>query len=81
MDQPAVTALPTPQQAPRPQRNRRPDGHRDGNRPQRPAAPVRRIDEARVRRAPLQPTVRARTDDADAAHLPAFLLRPVPLKA
>jgi superfamily II DNA/RNA helicase len=81
MDQPAAAASPAPPQTPRPQRNRRPDGHRDGNRPQRPAAPARRIDEARLRRAPLQPAVRAHTDDADTTHLPAFLLRPVPLKA
>ena len=75
---PVVTALPAAPQATRPQRGRRPDGHR----PQRPAAPVRRIEETRLRRQPPpQPVARARADDGDAAHLPAFLLRPVPLKA
>jgi superfamily II DNA/RNA helicase len=44
--------------------------------PRRPA-PVARIDEARSRRT-AQP---ARSDDGDASHLPAFLLRPVTLKA
>jgi superfamily II DNA/RNA helicase len=43
---------------------------------QRPAASVTRIDEARPRRMP-QPPVRGRNDEGDAAHLPAFLLRPV----
>ena len=77
MEQPVVTALPAAPQATQPQRSRRPDGHR----PQRPAAPVRRIEETRLRRQPPQPVARARADDGDAAHLPAFLLRPVPLKA
>jgi hypothetical protein len=39
------------------------------------------IEETRLRRQPPQPVARARADDGDAAHLPAFLLRPVPLKA
>jgi hypothetical protein len=50
---------------------------------QRAAASVTRIDEARTRRMP-QPPARSRNDDGDAAHLPAFLLRPVrpvPVKA
>jgi superfamily II DNA/RNA helicase len=48
---------------------------------QRPAASVTRIDEARTRRMP-QPPARSRNDDGDAAHLPAFLLRPIrPLPA
>jgi superfamily II DNA/RNA helicase len=64
---------------------RRPQGHRGhgggaGRQPQRPAAPVARIEEARTRRMP-QPAARGRSDDGDAAHLPAFLLRPVPVKA
>jgi hypothetical protein len=46
---------------------------------QPPPAPVARIEEARSRRAP-QP-VRKLMDDGDASHLPAFLLRPVPVKA
>jgi superfamily II DNA/RNA helicase len=51
---------------------------------QRPAASVTRIEDARPRRTP-QPPARSRNDDGgDAAHLPAFLLRPVrpvPVKA
>jgi superfamily II DNA/RNA helicase len=47
---------------------------------QRPAGPVARSEEARTRRTP-QPPARVRSDDGDAAHLPAFLLRPVPVKA
>src|ERR1700688_4301456 len=47
-------------------------------RPQQPA-PVARIEEARSRRAP-QP-VHKPMDDGDASHLPAFLLRPVTVKA
>jgi len=66
MEQPAATA-----QQPR---RGRPAAH---HRPQR-GAPVARIDEARSRRAPAPPR---RTDEADASHLPAFLLRPVPVKA
>jgi superfamily II DNA/RNA helicase len=52
-------------------------------REERPAAPtptpspVARIDEARTRRQPSQP----RVEEADTSHLPAFLLRPVPVKA
>jgi superfamily II DNA/RNA helicase len=78
MEQPVVTALPVAPQAARQPRHARPDGHRK----QRPAASVRRIEEARLRRLPpQQPAARARADDAEATHLPAFLLRPVPLKA
>jgi superfamily II DNA/RNA helicase len=47
------------------------------NRPQRSAASVTRIDDVRTRRAPKRPPV----EDGDTSHLPAFLLRPVPLKA
>jgi superfamily II DNA/RNA helicase len=62
-----------PRQAKRePNRNR----NEQSRRPQQPA-PVARIDEARSRRAPKP----AQTDDGDASHLPAFLLRPVTLKA
>jgi len=43
---------------------------------QHPAATVARIDDARPRRM-AQPPARSRADDGDAAHLPAFLLRPV----
>jgi superfamily II DNA/RNA helicase len=45
----------------------------------RPAGSTARIDEARSRRAPKPARVRA--EDSDVSHLPAFLLRPVPLKA
>jgi superfamily II DNA/RNA helicase len=58
-----------------PQRGR----HEHQRRPQQQPAPVARIEEARSRRAP-QP-VRKPMDDGDASHLPAFLLRPVPVKA
>jgi superfamily II DNA/RNA helicase len=57
----------------------RTDERRQPNNNHRPA-PVTRIDEARSRRVPQTP--RSRSEDGDAAaHLPAFLLRPVPLKA
>jgi hypothetical protein len=55
-------------------------GRREGNRQhtRRPEAAVTRIDQARARRnAPAH----ARSDEGDTSHLPAFLLRPVPLKA
>jgi hypothetical protein len=57
-------------------RHGRKDDHR---RTHRPAASVTSIDEARPKRSP-QPAP-ARTDDGDTSHLPAFLLRPVTLKA
>jgi superfamily II DNA/RNA helicase len=78
---PAANA--TPQAAPRhpAQRrsdNRRHEGHRhQAQQPQQRPTQVARIDEARSRRA----SGRGRTDDADASHLPAFLLRPVTVKA
>jgi superfamily II DNA/RNA helicase len=85
MDQPAgaPAADPSEQQAaaaPR-HRERQPHRKRDGHRQpnHRPAASVTRIDEARPRHTP-QPAA-AHADDGDASHLPAFLLRPVPLKA
>ncbi len=82
----------TPAQTARPNGGRRHDERpargRRGRGParepqQRPAASVTRIEEVRTRRAP-QPPARSRNDDGDAAHLPAFLLRPVrpvPVKA
>ena len=65
-----------------PQDERRPPhrGHRPNHRNQQPPrpAPVARLEEARTRRpAPARP----QADDSDASHLPAFLLRPVPVKA
>jgi superfamily II DNA/RNA helicase len=57
-----------------PQRRRgRSDGHR--HQPQRSAA----SSPARLPQHP--PATKPRGDEADASHLPAFLLRPVPLKA
>ena len=62
------------------QKTARPPRHKD-RRPERPAqrppAPVARIDEAR----PAQARPRERAEEADGSHLPAFLLRPVRLKA
>jgi superfamily II DNA/RNA helicase len=49
----------------------------DRHQSHRPAAP--RNDELRPRRAPQSQPLRA--DDSDSSHLPAFLLRPVPVKA
>jgi superfamily II DNA/RNA helicase len=81
MEQPAAEAASAAKpQAPR-QTERQP--HARHGRPnrnqqaQRPAASVTPINDARPRRAPQRP----RTDDGDTSHLPAFLLRPVPLKA
>jgi superfamily II DNA/RNA helicase len=59
---------------------RQPRRSRDAHRqPNRPAASVARIEDARSLRAP-QPA-HARTEEGDASHLPAFLLRPLPVKA
>jgi superfamily II DNA/RNA helicase len=82
MEQPANVASEAkePASAPQPiERHPRARHERSNrnNRPQRSAASVTRIDDARTRRAPKRPPV----DDGDASHLPAFLLRPVPLKA
>ena len=80
-DTPAGTApahAGSPRQPARQHRRGRRDGRHQANRP----AAHPRIEEARPRRLPhaAQPTP-ARADDGDASHLPAFLLRPVPLKA
>ncbi len=67
-------ALSSPRQgAPLPRRGR-PDGHRQPH--HRPAA------SASIARIPQRPpqSAKSRPDDTDASHLPAFLLRPVPLK-
>jgi len=64
-----------PREASRPNRRGRADDRRQSNR----SAPVARHEEARPRRVP-QPAS-PRPEDGDASHLPAFLLRPVPLKA
>jgi len=73
-----------PRQMARPPQRGRHEHQRRPQQPERrpqqpPPAPVARIEEARSRRAP-QP-VRKLMDDGDASHLPAFLLRPVPVKA
>jgi hypothetical protein len=81
MEQPKGEASEVKEQAPvsrHPERHSH-DRHRPSrnNRTQRPAASVARIDDARPRREPKRVAV----DDGDASHLPAFLLRPVTLKA
>ena len=72
----ATDLAPPPQQTERHPhaRHRRPDKN---NQPRRSGASVARIDDARTRRAPK----RLPAEDGDVSHLPAFLLRPVPLKA
>ncbi len=73
-ESPRQTASPPQRQgAPRPRRGRA-DGHRQS---QRPAAPA---SIARIPQRPPQPA-QPRVDDDDVSHLPAFLLRPVRLKA
>jgi superfamily II DNA/RNA helicase len=82
MEQPAAAAPPPAQPTAAQHKGgaRRPGGHADKRRqPPRQDASVTRIDEARSRRVP--PPARPRADDGDQSHLPAFLLRPVPLKA
>jgi superfamily II DNA/RNA helicase len=80
MDNVAGTPATPSQQATRhpqqPHRGGRSEHHR---RPQRPA-PVARIEDARSRRVP-PPAPKQRAEDSDASHLPAFLLRPVTVKA
>jgi superfamily II DNA/RNA helicase len=67
-----------PQQPSRQSQHNRNDQRR---RPQQPGK-VARIEDARSRRAaPPQPAPKKRTDDGDTSHLPAFLLRPLPVKA
>ncbi len=58
-------------------RRDRPERHEPAARQERPAAKVAHIDEARSRR----PAPRPRVEEGDDSHLPAFLLRPVTLKA
>jgi superfamily II DNA/RNA helicase len=70
--EPAATA--TPERPPAPRAPHHGDDRRHRHRP----ASVARIDEARPRRAP---PPRPRHDDGDDSHLPAFLLRPVTVKA
>jgi superfamily II DNA/RNA helicase len=65
---------PAPRQGARPPRRGRQDSHRQPQ-PHRPAASV-----ARLPQRPPQPAP-SRADDGDTSHLPAFLLRPVTVKA
>jgi superfamily II DNA/RNA helicase len=59
-------------------RDERPrDRHHSSHRPA--PAPVARIDSARPRRP--APAPRPRVEESDTSHLPAFLLRPVVVKA
>ncbi len=76
MDRPGVAAAAAPQPAHRQPQRGRADDHR--HHPRR-GAPVARMDDARSRRGP-QPA-QPRSDDSDSSHLPAFLLRPVTVKA
>jgi superfamily II DNA/RNA helicase len=81
MEQPAA-ATPVPQQTPARQKEHA-HAHRGradkGRQRQRQGASITRIEDARSRRVQQPP--QARSDDGDHSHLPAFLLRPVPLKA
>jgi superfamily II DNA/RNA helicase len=80
-EQPAETAQPAEPRHRRGRQDERGRSHRPANvaRVDRPAN-VARIEDARSRRT-AQPPRQAHNDDGDASHLPAFLLRPVPLKA
>jgi superfamily II DNA/RNA helicase len=80
---PAHHAPAQPRQAARQHSRGRPDARRQPNRSAPPSVPrtapsAPRTDDVRARRAP--PPASARSDEGDASHLPAFLLRPVPLK-
>jgi superfamily II DNA/RNA helicase len=82
MEQPAQSESEAKELAPAPRQTERHPRARHGrpnknSQPRRSAASVTRIDDARTRRAPK----RTPAEDGDASHLPAFLLRPVPLKA
>ena len=66
--------------APR-QRGARGRGDRPKKKSEPTAAPVTRIEEVRPRRAPAPAPKQERHEDGDSTHLPAFLLRPVRLKA
>ncbi len=79
-NQPEPSAQPSVERSAAPQRSsahRERPNHRHQS--HRPAAAIARIDEARSRRT--QPPARPRQDDGDDSHLPAFLLRPVTVKA
>src|SRR5579863_2026768 len=81
MELPGGAELPERGPAPKPaEPNQRPHRGRHDNhrRQQGPDASVTRIDQERSRR---KAPAHAHSDDGDTSHLPAFLLRPVPLKA
>jgi len=82
---PAAASEPAPPVTPRQHEREQPRRGRSETprQPQRGAAPVARIDGARPQRPPQPARHRAEDSDSsgDASHLPAFLLRPVPLKA
>jgi superfamily II DNA/RNA helicase len=69
-------SAPRADRQPAPQREGRPP-QRDNRPPRQDSPQVARIDDARSRR----PAPTAHLEDADDSHLPAFLLRPVTLKA
>ncbi len=70
-DAPASHTAPAPQRERQQPRRGRADGHRQ---------PHRSASIARIPQRPPQPA-KNRNEDGHASHLPAFLLRPVPLKA
>jgi superfamily II DNA/RNA helicase len=76
MNAPAPDADSAPRPAAPPHRER-PQPRHGRKPPHRPAASA---SIARIPQRPPQPA-KPRADDGDASHLPAFLLRPVPLKA
>jgi superfamily II DNA/RNA helicase len=65
------------QERPRQERARH-EHDRQPPRPVTPVTPISRTEEPRPRRAPAP--ARSHADESDLSHLPAFLLRPVPLK-
>jgi superfamily II DNA/RNA helicase len=79
MDGPAPEAVTEPRPSTSAQREReRPHRGRRSHRPTPASTSV-----AHIAQRPPQPpqAAKPRNDDGDASHLPAFLLRPVPLKA
>ena len=76
MNGPPPDVMPAPRQSAPAQRER--ERPRHGRKPHRPAAASASI--AHIPQRPPQPA-KPLSDDGDASHLPAFLLRPVPLKA
>jgi superfamily II DNA/RNA helicase len=79
-----TTAEPSPEprtERPREQRHRNARPAAAPRREEQKPAPVARIDEARRRPKPQPQPRQDHSGDDDVSHLPAFLLRPVPLKA